>query len=134
MLLRLEGRTIAQISETLHRTPKTVGDYLHKYQDGVLKNLEMDHSPGKPPKLSKEQTQQLTDLLAHKRPVDVGFEAKYTWTLKLTIHYIEREYGHTFSERGLSFILTFARLFLLLLGIGFRMGARKIMGLPRILS
>ncbi|MFD1774608.1 winged helix-turn-helix domain-containing protein [Paenibacillus rhizophilus] len=50
-------------------------------------------------------TQPLTELLTHKRPVDVGFEAKYTWTLKLAIRYIEREFAHTFSERGLSLLL-----------------------------
>lgn len=65
----------------------------------------MSHSPGKPPKLTEQQTHQLTEVLTHKRPADVGFEAKYTWTLKLAIRYIEREFGQTFSERGLSLLL-----------------------------
>lgn len=103
--LRLEGQTLEQISKTLHRTRKTISGYIHKYQAGGLGALEMGHSPGKPPKLTKQQTRQLTEVLTHKRPVDVGFEAKYTWTLKLAIRYIEREFQQTFSVRGLSLLL-----------------------------
>ncbi|WP_171716535.1 winged helix-turn-helix domain-containing protein [Paenibacillus phytohabitans] len=44
-------------------------------------------------------------MLTNKRPVDVGFDAKYTWTLKLAIGYIEREFNQAFSERGLSLLL-----------------------------
>lgn len=103
--LRLEGQTLEQISKTLHRTRKTIGGYLHKYRDGGLDALAMEHSPGKPPKLTKTQTDQLTKVLTNKRPADVGFDAKYTWTLKLVIGYIEREFDQTFSERGLSLLL-----------------------------
>jgi transposase len=103
--LRLEGQTLEQISKTLHRTRKTIGGYLHKYKGGGLGALAMDHSPGKPSKLTEQQTDQLTKVLTGKRPADVGFEAKYTWTLKLATHYIEREFGQTFSERGLSLLL-----------------------------
>ncbi|WP_187434396.1 helix-turn-helix domain-containing protein [Paenibacillus methanolicus] len=30
---------------------------------------------------------------------------KYTWTLKLAILYVKREFGETFSERGMSKLL-----------------------------
>lgn len=78
-ILRLEGQTFEQISKTLHRTRKTISGYIHKYQAGDLGALEMGHS-GKPSKLTKQQTNQLIEALTHKRPIDVGFEAKYTWT------------------------------------------------------
>lgn len=40
-----------------------------------------------------------------KRPVDVGIEAKYTWTLKLAMLFVEREFRKMFTERGRSKLL-----------------------------
>lgn len=93
--LRLEGQTLDHISKTLHRNRKTVCGYIQN-RDGVLGSLGMGHLPGKPPKLTEQQTCQLTEVLTHKRP-----EAKYTWSLKLAIGYIKREFQQTFSKRGL---------------------------------
>lgn len=101
----MEGQTLEQIATTLHRTRKTIGGYVYKYKEGGLCALEMDHSSGKPPKLTDQQTDQLTQVLINQRPAGVGFEAKYTWTLKLATRYIEREFGKTFNLRGLSLLL-----------------------------
>lgn len=70
-------------------------------RDG-LEGLTLGHSPGKPHRLSDEQENILADTIATKRPVDVGIEAKYTWTLKLAILFVERKFGKTFTERGMS--------------------------------
>ncbi|WP_445669342.1 helix-turn-helix domain-containing protein [Paenibacillus sp. FSL R7-0204] len=42
---------------------------------------------------------------AAKRPFDVGIEAKYTWTLKLAMLFVEREFGETYTENGISVLL-----------------------------
>jgi transposase len=35
----------------------------------------------------------------------VGIEAQYTWTLKLAVYFVEREFGKTFTEKGMSVLL-----------------------------
>lgn len=103
--LHLEGRTFTAIADILGRTYQTVSTYWQDYQKSGIAGLELDHAPGGPKKLSEEQEQTLADTIAHKRPVDVGFEARHTWTLKLIASWIEGEFGQTYSERGVSKLL-----------------------------
>lgn len=105
VLLHLEGQTQQEIADILHRTRKTIGEYIHSYQDGGLSELALDHSPGKPRTLTPEQEQHVAEMLKNQLPSDVGFEAKSTWTLKLIAAYVEREFGQTFSEKGISRVL-----------------------------
>lgn len=41
-------------------------------------------------------------MIAHKHPVDVGFEARYTWTLKIIARWIEREFDQRYTPHGIS--------------------------------
>ncbi|MED0678573.1 hypothetical protein P4S83_16065 [Aneurinibacillus thermoaerophilus] len=43
----------------------------------------MGQSPGAPCKLTPEQEHELAQVIATKRPVDVGFPAKHNWTSQL---------------------------------------------------
>ncbi len=105
VLLHLEGKTQQEIADILHRTRKTISEYIHSYQDGGLSELALDHSPGKPRSLTPEQEQRLAEIIKNQQPSDVGFEAKSTWTLKLVAAYVEREFGQPFSEKGISRVL-----------------------------
>jgi len=70
-----------------------------------LEGLVMKHSPAKPTRLNEEQHKQLIDLLIHKHPTEVGFEARYTWTLPLIASWIQREFDVEYSVRGISKML-----------------------------
>lgn len=105
VLHHLEGHTIREIARMIKRTEKTTSAYIHHYREGGLDALALGHSTGKPHRLSDEQEQQLAQTIAHKQPAEVGIEAKFTWTLKLAILYVEREFDQTFSERGMSKLL-----------------------------
>jgi transposase len=105
VLHRLEGRTIKDISKMIKRTEKTTAGYIHSYERDGIEGLTLGHSPGKPRRLSDEQESILADTIAHKRPVDVGIEAKYTWTLKLAMLFVEREFGERYTEKGMSVLL-----------------------------
>jgi len=85
VLHHLEGRTNREIARMVKRTEKTTSRYICSYHEGGINTLPLGHSPGKPHRLSDEQEQILAETIATKRPVDVGIETKYTWTLKLTI-------------------------------------------------
>nr|WP_223836525.1 helix-turn-helix domain-containing protein [Paenibacillus oceani] len=84
----------------LDRARQTISMYWQDYQKHGLAGLEMDHSPGQPPKLNDQQRHQLEALL-----VDVGFEAHYTWTLPLVSEWIKREFDVAMSVRGISVML-----------------------------
>jgi transposase len=100
-----EGHTIREIARMIKRTEKTVSGYIHSYREGGIDALALGHSPGKPHRLSDEQERILADMIATKQPAEVGIEAKYTWTLKLAILFVEREFQETFTERGMSKLL-----------------------------
>lgn len=103
--LRLEGHTFAEIGNLLGRIRQTISNYWQCYQTQGLSGLEMGHSPGQPPKLTEEQRIQLAAMLEQNQPADVGFEARYTWTLPLIAEWIKREFGVTMSVRGISAML-----------------------------
>ncbi|MEK3913095.1 IS630 family transposase [Paenibacillus sp. FSL H7-0331] len=103
--LRLEGHSFAEIAQLLGRVRQTISSYWQSYQEQGIEGLEMDHSPGQPPKLTEEQRQQLAAMLEQEQPADVGFEARYTWTLPLVAEWIQREFGQTISVRGISTML-----------------------------
>ncbi|MDQ0497172.1 hypothetical protein QOZ95_005380 [Paenibacillus brasilensis] len=44
-------------------------------------------------------------MLEQQQPADVGFDARYTWTLPLVAEWIKREFGITMSVRGISAML-----------------------------
>ncbi|MEK3697974.1 MULTISPECIES: IS630 family transposase [unclassified Paenibacillus] len=103
--LRLEGHTFEEIGDLLSRARQTIGLYWKAYQTQGLPGLKMDHSPGQPTKLTEEQRKQLAAMLEQQQPADVGFEARYTWTLPLVAEWIKREFGITMSVRGISAML-----------------------------
>lgn len=103
--LRLEGHTLDEIGELLSRARQTVGLYWKAYQMQGLSGLKMDHSPGQPTKLTEEQRCRLASMLEQQQPADVGFEARYTWTLPLVADWINREFGVKMSVRGISAML-----------------------------
>jgi transposase len=103
--LCLEEHSFNEIAQLLGRVRQTISHYWKDYQEQGIEGLEMDHSPGQPPILSEEQRQQLAAMLEQQQPVDVGFEARYTWTLPLIAEWIEREFGKTMSVRGISAML-----------------------------
>lgn len=103
--LHLEGHSFMEIGQLLGRARQMISSYWQSYQKQGIAGLEMDHSPGQPPKLSKEQRQQLAAMLEQKQPADVGFEARYTWTLPLVAEWIQREFGQEISVRGISAML-----------------------------
>ncbi|MFK4473572.1 transposase [Paenibacillus sp. RC73] len=103
--LHLEGQSFTEIAHTLGLVRQTISKCWDLYQTYGLEGLPMKHSPGKPPKLSEEQHEQLAEMLVSKRPADVGFEARYTWTLALIAAWIQREFGQEYSVRGVRKVL-----------------------------
>lgn len=103
--LYLKGTSMSAIADILNRNRMTVSSYIHTYENGGLAALQFKHSSGAPTRLTKEQQEQLIQTIAYSVPDEVGFTAKHNWTLELISAYVEREWGHRYSLRGVSKVM-----------------------------
>lgn len=103
--LNLIGYERQEIAEIINRRRQTVGIYIKSYKGNSLEGLELGHSPGRPCKLSKEQENALVEVISTKVPADVGFTARYNWTLALASEYVKHEWDIDYSLRGMSNVL-----------------------------
>ncbi|MGG6431652.1 IS630 family transposase [Anoxybacillus sp. D401a] len=103
--LHLQGYAKEEIATITGRSKKTVYNYIHAYTQRVLDGLEMKYSPSAPRRLTPEQEKELAWIIEHQLPVDVGFEAKYNWTLAIIAELIQQKWGPTYTLRGTSDIL-----------------------------
>lgn len=102
LYLHFHGLNNEQIAMIIGRCTKTVSQYLKAYRNHGLQGLEMKFSPGAPERLSKVQQEQIKETIVNCLPHEVGFTAKHNWTLHLIGQWIQREFGHTYSLRGIS--------------------------------
>jgi transposase len=102
LYLHFQGTQTEQIAHTLNRSVKTVKGYIKAYETGGLEGLQMNHSPGAPVRLTTEQQEQLKRTIVEFVPHEVGFTARHNWTLEIIADWIKREFGPTYSLRGIS--------------------------------
>lgn len=100
--LYLMDHSVKQITTILKRSDKTIRTYINSYKEHGLDGLTMKFSTGKPPRLTKNQQVQLKKTIINCLPHEVGFPAKFNWTLEIIALYINREFGHQYSIRGIS--------------------------------
>lgn len=102
LYLYLKGTRAEEIAPILNRSVKTVKGYIRAFETGGLSALQMNHSPGAPVRLTKEQQEKLKQTIVSSVPCDVGFTARHNWTLEIIAAFIKREFGYTYSLRGVS--------------------------------
>jgi transposase len=100
--LQLRGHKNQQIATIIGRSERTVQTYLRQYQECGLDGLLMKFSPGPPERITQEQQAKLKKTIIESLPHEVGFTAKFNWTLQLIGEYIKREFGESYSIRGVS--------------------------------
>jgi len=103
--LHIMGMSVKEIAGILCRSEKTIRSYIHTYETEGLTALHMRFSPGRSSRLTPEQREELKQVIVNQVPADVGFTAKFNWTLQLIADYIERTYGHRYSLRGVSKVM-----------------------------
>jgi transposase len=96
LYLHLKGKPVKEIAETLNRSTKTVKSYIQAYKAGGLAALQMKYSPGTNKVIGRKLKQTIVGSLPH----EVGFTARHNWTLEIIAAFIEREFGHRYSLRG----------------------------------
>ena len=103
--LYLQGYLKKDIVKIVGRSRKTIYSYINAYEEKGIEGLVRHASPGAPRKLTPTQEQELVQVIATKLPVDVGFPAKFNWTLAIVAAFIEREWNKTYTLRGVSILL-----------------------------
>lgn len=84
-ILRKEGKTIEEISTTLQKPIMTVSDWIRRIENNGIGSIYNKKQPGKPARLTKDQLEQLKEILA-KSPQKQDLPFKF-WTTKL-VQYI----------------------------------------------
>ncbi|WP_177186577.1 winged helix-turn-helix domain-containing protein [Paenibacillus sp. CF384] len=100
--LHLLGKSDEDAALAIGRKESTVAANLRKYRKHGLDGLQMKFSPGPPEQLSPEQQAKLRQTIMDFVPHNVGFTAKYNWTLEIIGEYINREFKQDYSIRGIS--------------------------------
>jgi transposase len=91
--LRAEGKTVPEIARILGCTPKTIRDWIKRFNDGGPAALEYKHTGGRKSKLDPHQEEALIRYLKEGRPDG------RRWTLKALAEKIFVEYGVRLSQQ-----------------------------------
>jgi transposase len=100
--LYLQGTDYNQIATAIGRPESTIKAHIRIYRKHGLDGLIMKFSTGAPERLTKEQQAQVKQTIINSLPHDVGFTAKFNWTLEIIGAYIKCEFGQEYSIRGIS--------------------------------
>ena len=91
LLAIAEGQSVADVAETLHLSEQAVRDYVVHFLLRDVESLSYQRPPGRPPKLTKTQRKELSDLLT-AGPEAAGSESR-CWSALLIQELIQRHFG-----------------------------------------
>lgn len=103
--LYLKGYTMKETGQIIGRSRETVSSYINAYKKEGIDGLTLGHSSGKPRRLNPSQEATLVEVVTKKSPIDVQISDQEHWTLASMITYVEREWGYSYSLRGMSLLL-----------------------------
>lgn len=93
------GQSPADIEETFGISRKTVYLWLDRFEErGLDDGLYDEPKPGRPPKLTHEQLQDLAAVL-QEPPADAGYERIQVWTPALTRHWLQTRFDVEYTLR-----------------------------------
>lgn len=101
VLLCMEGYTEKEASEILHISIRTVNANVGLYKKGGTDALLIKKQPGMQKKLTAEQEKELYNIIATKTPEEAGIGIFANWTAPLACFLVKKQFGVTFSERGM---------------------------------
>lgn len=87
------------------RCNRSVGHYVKAYRQNGLDGLKRGTPPGKAFRLTVEQRKILKETVAYKTLDEVGFPSRFNWTLSLADQFIQREWGESYTQKGVSKLL-----------------------------
>ncbi len=85
------GKGVREVARLVGASPGSVSRWKKALEQGGMEALKAKPHPGRPPKLSEEQKQELAAIL-RQGPMAAGFPTDL-WTLKRVAAVIERHFG-----------------------------------------
>ncbi|HWR39840.1 MAG TPA: helix-turn-helix domain-containing protein, partial [Patescibacteria group bacterium] len=98
--LFFEGHSIVYIAKIIGRSPSTVASYVRIYSSEGIAGLARKPSPGRPAFLTKNQKEQLKQMISLQSPENSGFPGEQHWTCSLIVELIYRQFNVKYSTRG----------------------------------
>lgn len=105
LYLYLSGKKRQEVAEIVGLTPRTISELYSHYLVEGLEGLVDKPIPGRPSRLSEKELEELKSVIIYQRPLEVGFPEQMNWTAQLIGKYIFREYGLSYSIRGITGML-----------------------------
>ena len=107
VILNSQGRTSSELADILQAPRSKVSEWLARYEVHGVEGLLEGHRSGRPPELSPQQREQLSDIL-DSGPVVYGLDTGI-WTSPMIAWIIEEEFGsiiipHTYANCCMSCI------------------------------
>jgi transposase len=103
VLALAEGHSVAEVAESLHLSEQAVRDYLTGFILDGIASLSYRRPPGRPPKLTKTQRKELSDLLT-AGPEAAGYESG-CWSSLLIQDLIQRRFGVEYHPQYIGALL-----------------------------
>lgn len=100
-----QGYTKTEIAKMVCLSRPTIDDYINKYKIGGLDELKMNHSPGAPGFLAKEQELTLIKVITNQTPDEVGFPNRKNWNLKIIRQWLITTFNSEYSISGVAQLL-----------------------------
>ena len=105
LYLYLSGMIGSDVAKQTGITVNTICNLYKKYQFAGLSGIPDKKISGRPVRLTLEERNTLKELIMKQHPFDVGVSKDFNWTAGLIANYIQREYGYTYSIRGITGLL-----------------------------
>lgn len=105
ILHHLKGSNNKTIAEALELCQHTVGTYIRKYKKDGISGLNLKYSPGAPRMLTKEQEEELVEVVTTKTPDEVGFAPRKNWTIDIIRQLVVDIFDVEYSHRGMAEVL-----------------------------
>lgn len=101
----LKGESNINIAMIFNICAHTVGAYINKYKNFGLSALLPAPKSGAPKRLTKEQEEKLTQVVAYDTPDNVGFPNKKNWNASLVMQWVNNTFGIKYSHSGMLKVL-----------------------------
>ena len=105
LYLYLSGRKCEEVAGIVGLSKNAVSNIHVTYKAEGLKGIPDKPRSGRPPRLNNDEKMELKAVILEKVPSEADFPAEFNWTAGLIGKYIKREYGYTYSIRGITGIL-----------------------------
>jgi transposase len=99
-----KGKKPQDLEDVYNTSFKSINNWVHRFNREGLQGLLDKPIPGRKPKLTESEKEEIKRLIQEDLPEIHGYNSA-TWTGPMIINYIEREFGKTYKKAQIYKIL-----------------------------